>query len=68
MIELDWSDVRPITFNERIPTRAEEWLKTGRLSPNLSISELESVKAQIISAMQWHLTELDRRIAECAEH
>ena len=68
MVEFDWSDVRPISFNELIPTRAEEWLKTGRLSPNLSISELESGKAQIVSAMQWHFDELDRRIAECAEH
>lgn len=56
MVKFDWSG--------RLPTRAEEWLKTGRLSPNLSVSELENVKAQIVSAMQWHLDELDRRIAE----
>lgn len=54
-----------LTWNEeRIPTRAEEWLKTGHLSPNLSVSELENIKAQIIAAMQWHLNELDRRITE----
>ena len=46
------------------PPRAKQWLQTGYLSPNLSVSELENVKAQIVSAMQWHLNELNRRIAE----
>src|SRR5262249_45962597 len=56
-------DVGELLLGPLPPPRAQQWLQTGYLSPNLSVSELENVKDQIVSAMQGRLDELDRRIA-----